>query len=74
MTATNLTTIGIHQYSRWKSADGKRNFIVLGKWCKGTEVVSYDVLEPEVEQMRVIDAKTWEAQITEGKLVRILAN
>lgn len=65
-------SITIHKYSRWVSADGKRKFIVLGKWMKGLgDVTSYEVLEPEKEDMKIIPAEIWEQQIADGKIIRV---
>jgi hypothetical protein len=61
----------IHQYSRWNTSDGARFFIVLGKWSKGTEVVSYEILDVHAEKMIVLQANVWEDQIREGKVIRV---
>jgi hypothetical protein len=62
----------IHYWSRWISADGKRWFIIVGKWYKGYTCETYEVLEPDKEQVKQIPASVWEQQIQDGNIARIV--
>lgn len=61
----------IAKYSRYKTADNKRYFVVLGTIWNGFEVVAYQVLELNAETELRLAVDVFEKQIAEGKMIRI---
>lgn len=60
-----------NQFERYQSKDGKRLFIVLGKWALKQEFVDYEVLDVYAEQAVRIPKTHFETQIENGNLIRI---
>jgi hypothetical protein len=63
--------MNIQQYTRFKSKDNKRLFIVLGKWMKNFEITGYEVLDVNAEQCVNLPYATFHSQIETGNLVQI---
>jgi hypothetical protein len=62
----------INQYERYKSKDGKRLFIVLGKWSLGKNDFSdYEVLDVFAEQAIRIPKAKFEGEIENGNLIQV---
>ena len=62
----------INQYARYNSKDGKRQFIVLGKWGIGNNLFhDYEVLDVYAEQVLRLKKEKFETEIEIGNLIRI---
>jgi hypothetical protein len=62
----------INQYERYKSNDGKRLFIVLGKWSvTKDDFKEYEVLDVFAENTIRIPKAKFEGQIENGNLIRV---